>query len=77
MSTDWPNKGVTHFPVWLRNQLISAGLGPVISHTEISCIASYHKHFFKNNKIELISIDVQGKGIGMFNVYPPQTYLLL
>ena len=28
------------FPVWLRKQLISAGLEPILSHTEKSCKAS-------------------------------------
>ena len=28
------------FPVWLRNRLISAGLGPVLSHVK-SCIVLY------------------------------------
>ena len=29
---------IKHFPVWLRNRLISAGLEPVLSHTEKSYI---------------------------------------
>ena len=33
------------FPVWLRNRLISAGLEPVTSNTEKSCIASYYRQF--------------------------------
>ena len=32
------------FSVWLRNRLIPAGLEPVPSHTEKSCIASYHEY---------------------------------
>ena len=35
------NYWLTLFPEWLRNQLISAGLEPVLSHTEKSCIVSY------------------------------------
>ena len=30
----------TLFPVWLRNRLNSAGLEPVLSHTEKACIVS-------------------------------------
>ena len=34
------------FPVWLQNRLISAGLEPVLIHTERSCIASYFRKLF-------------------------------
>ncbi len=40
-----------YFPVWLRNQLLSAGLEPVLSQTENSCIASNYRQFSKNIKI--------------------------
>ena len=31
---------LNYFPVWLLNRLLSAGLEPVLSKTEKSCIAS-------------------------------------
>ena len=31
--------------VWLQNRVISAGLEPVFSQTEKSCIASYYSNF--------------------------------
>ncbi len=31
------------FPVWLQNQLLSAGLESVLSQTEKSCIASNYR----------------------------------
>ena len=34
---------IISFPVWLPNRLISAGLEPVFSHTEKSCIASNNR----------------------------------
>ena len=37
-----------NFPVWLPNRLISAGLKPVLSHTEKSCIVSYYINFSTN-----------------------------
>ena len=39
------------FPVWLRNRLISAGLEPVLSHTEKSFIISYYIQFSTNIKM--------------------------
>ena len=42
------NIGLIEFPVWLPNQLISAGLEPVLRHTETSDIVSYHKQFCKS-----------------------------
>ncbi len=46
------------FPLWLRNRLISAGLEPVYSHTEKSCIASYNRirQFPTNIRIEGITL---------------------
>ena len=41
---------VIQFSVWLRNRLISAGLEPVLSHTEKSQIESSHKYRTKNHK---------------------------
>ena len=41
------------FPVWLQNQLISAGLEP---HTEKSCIASYYRQFSTNMKIKVTNL---------------------
>ena len=38
-------------PVWLRNRLISAGLEPVLSHTEKLCIVSYYIQFSSNIKM--------------------------
>ena len=40
-----------YFPAWLRNQLISAGLEPVLSHAE----KSYYRQFSKNIKIKIIN----------------------
>ena len=40
----------------LRNRLISAGLGPVLSHTDKSCIASYFRQFFTNIIISIIKL---------------------
>ena len=39
------------FPVWLRNRLISAGLEPVLIHTEKLCIASYYIQFYTGLKM--------------------------
>ena len=44
---------VFHFPVWLWNWLISAGLGPVLSHL---CIASFNRQFSTNIKINIIKL---------------------
>ena len=34
-----------HFPEWLRNRLISAGLEPVLSHTEESLLQTiFHEY---------------------------------
>ena len=40
----------TFFPVWLQNLLISAGLEPVLSHTENLCVAYYLYQFFSEHK---------------------------
>ena len=45
--------------VFERNRLISAGLKPILSHTEKSCIVSYYKQFFTNNKKIIILIPVE------------------
>ena len=45
-----------NFPVWLQNRLISAGLEPVLSHAEKSCIALYDRQFYTNVKIEIIRL---------------------
>ena len=42
--------------VWLRNRLISAGLEPILSHTEKACIASYYRLFPTNNEIKIIKL---------------------
>ena len=42
------------FPVCLSNRLISAGLEPVLSETEKSCISSNYRRFFTNIKIKII-----------------------
>ena len=47
---------VNYFTVWLRNRLKSAGLEPILSHTEKSCIVSYYKQFSTNIKIKLIQV---------------------
>ena len=38
----------------LQNRLISAGLDPVLRHTEKSCIASHYRQFFKNLDIVIV-----------------------
>ena len=38
--------------VWLQNQLIFAGLEPVSSHTEKSCIVSHYRQLSTNNRIK-------------------------
>ena len=45
---------VKNFPVWLRSRLLSAGLEPVLSQTEKSCIASNYRQFSTNIKINII-----------------------
>ena len=44
------------FQYWLRNRLISAGLDPVLSHNEKSCILSYHIQFSANIKCKIIML---------------------
>ena len=44
------------FPVRLRNPLISAGLEPVLSYTDKSCIVSYFIQFSMSIKLKLIMI---------------------
>ena len=46
-------KLITYFPVWLRNRFLFAGLEPVLSQTEISCIASNYRHFSKYIKMKI------------------------
>ena len=45
-------------PVWLLNQLISAGLKPVLSHTKIPCRASYYRQFSTYIKIQFIKLSL-------------------
>ena len=40
------------FPVWHQNRLISAGLEPILSHTEKLCIASNYRQFSMNINIK-------------------------
>ena len=40
--------------VCLCNQLITAGLEPLLSHNKKSCISSYYSQFSVNNKIKII-----------------------
>ena len=49
----------------LRNRWISAGLEPVLNHTEKSCIVLYYRQFSMNNKIKknLIFILLSAKAI--------------
>ncbi len=42
------------FPVWLRNRILSTGVGPVLSQTKKSCIASNLRQFSTNIKIKII-----------------------
>ena len=54
-----PFRNTSHFsffPLWLRNRLMSAGLEPVFSHTEKSCIALYYRQFFTNIKMKIIKL---------------------
>ena len=44
------------FPVWPRSRLISAGLEPVLSHTETSCISSYYRQFYTNIRIKILKL---------------------
>ena len=44
------------FPVWLRNQLLSAGLEPVLSQTEKSCISYNYRQFSTNFNIKIIKL---------------------
>ncbi len=45
-----------YFSVWLRNQLQSDGLEPVLSHKEKSCITSNYRQFSTNIRIRLIPV---------------------
>ena len=60
-----------NFPVWLRSRLISAGLEPVLSHNEKSCIASYYRlnifHEYQNkiNKIYTSFLFVIGRKLSI------------
>ena len=40
----------------VRKRLMSAGLEPVFSHTEKSCIPSYYRQFSMNIKIKVIKL---------------------
>ena len=54
-----PFQNTSHFSffqLWLRNRLMSAGLEPVFSHAEKSCIALYYRQFFTNIKIKIIKL---------------------
>ena len=51
-------KVIITFQEWLRNRLISAGFELVLSLTEKSCIASFHRHFSTRNKIKIIKLVV-------------------
>ena len=41
---------------WLQNQLLSAGLEPVLGNTEKSCIAVYYREFSTNIKKKLTQV---------------------
>ncbi len=47
---------IIYFPVWLWNQLQSAGLEPVLSQTEKLCIASNYRQYTTNTKIKIIKL---------------------
>ena len=53
------------FPVWLRNELISAGLEPFLSHTEKLKIASYYRIFFTNIKIKIRLLGPEKTGFNL------------
>ena len=42
--------------VWLQNRLISGGLEPIISHTEMLCITSYYRQLSTKIKIKIINL---------------------
>ena len=44
---------VISFPVWLRNRIITAGLEPVLGHTNNSWVVSYYRQISTNNKIKI------------------------
>ena len=45
-----------HFPVWLRNRLLSAGLEPVLSQTEKACTASNYRQFLRISKLKILRL---------------------
>ena len=45
-----------NFSVYLQNRLLSAGLEPVLSKTEIACIVSNYRQFSTNTKIKIIKL---------------------
>ena len=51
-----PREEYFFIPVWLRNRLLSAGLEPVLSLTEKSCVASNYRQFSTNIKIKIIKL---------------------
>ena len=55
---------IMSFPVWLRNRLLSAGLKPVLSQTEQSCIASNSRQFLYEyqNKTQKINTSLVSPG---------------
>ena len=44
--------------LWIRNRIISAGLEPVLSHTEKSCLPSYYRQFSMNIEIKNHKINI-------------------
>ena len=59
-------KQVTKFPVWPRNQLISAGLERVLSHTEKSCFVSYYISMNIKNTIITLKPVLLARSFGIF-----------
>ena len=64
------HQGLIFFKEWLRNLSLSAGLDPVLSHTEKLCIASYYRQFSMNIKVKMIksilcffSLDLRSLGL--------------
>ena len=49
-------RGINVIPVWLRNQFLSAGLEPVLSHIEKLSKASYYRQFYTNYKIKITKL---------------------
>ncbi len=75
-----------YFPVWPSTRLVSAGLEPVLSHTEKSCIATNYRQFFTNFKMNIMrfkpvllarAFGLSGKNITTPPPPPPFLYAVI